>query len=101
MSLVVVMPKKNEKWHVCVDYKPLNPATKRDRFPLSFEDEILNAYTSGIRVGLYNFSIAMCFGSMLVPILVTLFYFSTSTSRRQPIFVLNVLSRIDVVKTRT
>ncbi|MCO5559388.1 hypothetical protein L7F22_012987 [Adiantum nelumboides] len=42
MSLVVVSPKKNGKWRVCVDYKPLNAATKRDHFPLPFQDEILN-----------------------------------------------------------
>ncbi|MCO5560544.1 hypothetical protein L7F22_014159 [Adiantum nelumboides] len=39
---VVVTPKKNGKWRVCVDYKPLNAATKRDHFPLPFQDEILN-----------------------------------------------------------
>ncbi|MCO5599653.1 hypothetical protein L7F22_053758 [Adiantum nelumboides] len=39
---VVVTPKKNGKWRVCVDYKPLNVATKRDHFPLPFQDEILN-----------------------------------------------------------
>ena len=42
VSLVVVTPKKNGKWRVCVDYKPLNVATKRDHFPLPFQDEILN-----------------------------------------------------------
>ena len=42
VSLVVVTPKKNRKWRVCVDYKPLNAATKRDHFPLPFQDEILN-----------------------------------------------------------
>ncbi|MCO5590706.1 hypothetical protein L7F22_044681 [Adiantum nelumboides] len=30
-----------EEWF-CVDYKPLNAATKRDHFPLPFQDEILN-----------------------------------------------------------
>ncbi|MCO5595613.1 hypothetical protein L7F22_049658 [Adiantum nelumboides] len=40
--LVVVTPKKNGKWRVCVNYKPLNAATKRDHFPLPFQDEILN-----------------------------------------------------------
>ena len=39
---VVVTPKKNGKWRVCVDYKPLNAATKRDQFPLPLQDEILN-----------------------------------------------------------
>ncbi|MCO5613481.1 hypothetical protein L7F22_067758 [Adiantum nelumboides] len=33
---------ENSKWRVCVDYKPLNTATKRDHFPLPFQDEILN-----------------------------------------------------------
>lgn len=30
VSPVVVTPKKNGKWWVCVDYKPLNPTTKRE-----------------------------------------------------------------------
>ena len=42
VSLVVVTPKKNGKWQVYVDYKPLNATTKRDHFPLPFQDEILN-----------------------------------------------------------
>ncbi|MCO5599494.1 hypothetical protein L7F22_053598 [Adiantum nelumboides] len=42
ISPVVVTPKKNGKWRVCVDYKPLNATTKRDHFPLPFQDEILN-----------------------------------------------------------
>ena len=42
VSPVVVTPKKNDKWRVCVDYKPLNAATKRDHFLLPFQDEILN-----------------------------------------------------------
>ena len=42
VSPVVVTLKKNSKWRVCVDYKPLNAATKRDHFHLPFQDEILN-----------------------------------------------------------
>ncbi|MCO5607743.1 hypothetical protein L7F22_061943 [Adiantum nelumboides] len=42
VSPVVVTPKKNGKWQVCVDYKPLNAPTKKDHFPLPFQDEILN-----------------------------------------------------------
>ena len=42
VSPVVITPKKNGKLRVCVDYKPLNAATKRDHYPLPFEDEILN-----------------------------------------------------------
>ena len=42
VSPVMVTPKKNGKWRVCVDYKPLNAATKRDYLPLPFQDEIRN-----------------------------------------------------------
>ncbi|MCO5592348.1 hypothetical protein L7F22_046349 [Adiantum nelumboides] len=42
VSPMVVTPKKNGKWRVCVDYRPLNEATKRDHSPLPFQDEILN-----------------------------------------------------------
>ncbi|MCO5614953.1 hypothetical protein L7F22_069239 [Adiantum nelumboides] len=42
VSPIVVTSKKNGKWRVCVDYKPLNATTKRDHFPLPFQDEILN-----------------------------------------------------------
>ena len=42
VSPVVITPKKNGKLKVCVDYKPLNSATKRDHYPLPFQDEILN-----------------------------------------------------------
>ena len=38
---MVVMPKKDGKWHMCVGYKPLNAAIKRGHFPLPFQDEIL------------------------------------------------------------
>ena len=39
---IVMAAKKNGNWHICVDFKPLNAATKRDHFSLPFEDEILN-----------------------------------------------------------
>ena len=41
-SPVVIVPKKNGKLRVCIDYKPLNAATKRNYYPLPFQDEILN-----------------------------------------------------------
>ena len=40
-SPVVIVLKKNGKLRVCVDYKPLNDATKRNYYPLPFQ-EILN-----------------------------------------------------------
>ena len=42
ISLVVSVPKKGNKWRVCIDYKPLNAATKRHHYPLPFHDEILD-----------------------------------------------------------
>ena len=34
VSPPVVTPKKDGKWRICVDYKPLNAAMKRDPYPL-------------------------------------------------------------------
>ena len=42
VSPMVVTPKENGKWHVCVDYKTLNAATKRDHVPLPFQVEVLD-----------------------------------------------------------
>ena len=38
----MVVPKKNGKWRICADFKPLNATTKGSHFPLPFQDEILN-----------------------------------------------------------
>ena len=35
---LVILPKKNGKWRVCVDYKGLTKATQKDHFPLPFID---------------------------------------------------------------
>lgn len=37
----MIVKKKNGKLQVCVDYKKLNAVTKKDYYPLSFIDEIL------------------------------------------------------------
>ena len=42
VSLLVIIPKKNVKWRVCVDYRELNKATQKDHFPLPFIDEVLD-----------------------------------------------------------
>ena len=42
VSLMVVTPKKNGKWHICVDYKQLNVVTKSKNFTLPFYDEVLD-----------------------------------------------------------
>ena len=42
VSPLVIVPKKGGKWHVCVDYRELNLATKKDHFPLPFVDLVLD-----------------------------------------------------------
>lgn len=42
VSPLVVVPKKNGKWWICVDYRALNKATKNDHFPLPFIDKVLD-----------------------------------------------------------
>jgi hypothetical protein len=36
------MPEKNGKLRICVDFKKLNRAIKKDIYPLPYSDEVLN-----------------------------------------------------------
>jgi len=38
----VVIPKKNGKLRICLDFRKLNVATKKDPYPLPFTNEMLN-----------------------------------------------------------
>jgi hypothetical protein len=42
LSPLVIVPKKNGKLRICVDYYKLNAQTKKDPFPLPFMDSTLN-----------------------------------------------------------
>ena len=42
LSSIVVVPKKNGKLRICVDFRCLNAATKKDPYPLPFMDEVLD-----------------------------------------------------------
>jgi hypothetical protein len=42
VSPLVIVPKKNGKWCICVDYRELNKATLKDYFPLPFIDQVLD-----------------------------------------------------------
>ena len=42
VSPLVLVPKKNGKWRIYVDYRELNKATKKDHFLLPFIDQVLD-----------------------------------------------------------
>ena len=45
LANVVVVPKKGNKWRVCVDYTDVNDACPKDSFPLLHIDQIVDAST--------------------------------------------------------
>jgi hypothetical protein len=42
LSPIVVLPKKNSKQKICIDFIKLNAATKKDPYPLPFTYKVLN-----------------------------------------------------------
>ena len=56
LSPIVVVPKKIGKLRICVDFKRLNAATKKDPYPLPFTDEVLNTV-----IGYAAYSFIDCF----------------------------------------
>ena len=42
VSPLVIVPKKNGKWWIYVDYRELIKATQKDHFPLPFIDQVLD-----------------------------------------------------------
>ncbi len=52
LSPIVVVPKKNGKLKICIDFKKLNVTTKKDPYPLLFIDEMLNTL---VRYESYSF----------------------------------------------
>jgi hypothetical protein len=42
VSPLVIVPKKNGKWRICVDFQELNKSTHRDYFPLPYIDQVLD-----------------------------------------------------------
>jgi len=51
VSPLVLVPNKNGKWRIYVDYRELNKVTKKDHFPLPFIDQVLDGL-----IGKKNFS---------------------------------------------
>jgi hypothetical protein len=46
LSPLVIVPKKNDKLKICVDYQKLNAQTKKDSFPRPFLGSILDTIAS-------------------------------------------------------
>jgi hypothetical protein len=42
LSPIVVVPKKNGKLKLCINFRKLNVVTKKDSYPLPFRDEMQN-----------------------------------------------------------
>jgi hypothetical protein len=42
LSFTVVVPKKSGKLRICIDFRKLNAATKKDPYPLPFTNEVMN-----------------------------------------------------------
>jgi len=42
VSPLVIVPKKNGKWRVCIDYRELNKATLKDHFPFPLVNQVLD-----------------------------------------------------------
>jgi hypothetical protein len=42
LSPIIVVLNKNGKLKICIDFKKLNAATKKDPYPLPFTNEVLN-----------------------------------------------------------
>ena len=42
VSTLVIVPQKDGKWRVCINYRELNKETLKDHFPLPFIDQVLD-----------------------------------------------------------
>jgi hypothetical protein len=57
VSPIVIVPKKNGKLRICVDFRKLNAATKKNPYSLPFTNEVLDAV---IGYALYTFLDGFC-----------------------------------------
>ena len=48
VSPLVIVPNKNGKWRICVDYRELNKAMQKDHFPLPFIDQVIDTLVGNI-----------------------------------------------------
>ena len=69
-------------------------STRTDPAAAAASSAAVQVFTESITAPVGFVLVSTSFAAMLVPLLVVLFYFSTATSRRRPVFVLNVASVI-------
>ncbi|KAJ8689704.1 hypothetical protein PTI98_012578 [Pleurotus ostreatus] len=62
----------------------------QDPFPPALTPTVTDFY--GLQSWITYALIGSCFSSLLVPVLIALFFFSTSDIRGRPIFILNVMA---------
>eukprot|EP00253_Pinus_taeda_P032804 PITA_32804 len=48
VSPLVLVPKKDGTWNICIDYQELNKATLKDYFPLPFIDQFISNLVQGV-----------------------------------------------------
>jgi hypothetical protein len=56
LSLIVIVPKKNGKSIICVDFRKFNEATKKDPYLLPFINEVINTVEHEVYTFLNGFS---------------------------------------------
>ncbi len=52
MSPIIIVPEKNGKLRICIDFRKLNATTEKDPYPLPFTNEVLKTI---IRYEAYSF----------------------------------------------
>lgn len=65
-SPVAIVPKKNNEYRVCIDYRQLNKKIARDRFPMPLIDDRIDALASarvfsvlGLKNGFFHVPVAL------------------------------------------
>ena len=71
---------------------PTTTAVAGGILPPAILDLILNGFADALRSPLELILVCTILASWLLPLLIALFYFSTPASRRQTIFILNVIT---------
>jgi len=54
LSPIIVVPKKNGKFRICVDFRKLNVTTKKDPYLLPSTNEVINMSIIGHEVYTYS-----------------------------------------------